>query len=88
MAISKNYVDDSEDVIWKYNFAFLQTYFYYSKPFENKMKKMKICHQKCMLSTQLQNKSFHALNFERSKLNNPRVKRAKLPFSILKYANL
>ena len=60
---------------------------------EMKIKKLKICRQVLTLSTQLQNKSFQVVERTRTtakctKMKNARAKHAKLPFFIVKYANL
>ena len=55
--------------------------------------KLKICHHMLTSSTQLQNRSFHAVERTRTstkcqKMKNARAKRAKILFFIVKYANL
>ena len=53
--------------------------------------KLNISHHMLMSSTQLQNKSFHVVERTSSKcqkMKNARVKRAKILFFIVKYANL
>ena len=54
---------------------------------------LNICHHMLKSSTQLQNKSFHVVERTRTsskcqKVKNARAKRAKILFSIVKYANL
>ena len=55
--------------------------------------KLNICHHMLTLFTQLQNMSFHVVERTRTpskcqKMRNARAKRAKIPFFIVKYANL
>ena len=59
----------------------------------HKKTKLNICHHMLTLSTQLQNRSFHVIERTRTpskcqKMKNARPKRAKILFSIVKYANL
>ena len=59
----------------------------------NKKTKLNICHHVLTSSTQLQNRSFHVVERTRTskkcqKMKNARAKRAKILFSIVKYANL
>ena len=65
-SLRKHDVDGSENVIWKCNFAFLQSFLNYSKSlrlqnvfFREKKTKLNICHHMVTSSTQLQNRSFH-----------------------------
>ena len=58
-----------------------------------KKTKLNICHHMLTSSTQLQNRSFHVVEGTRTsskcqKMKNARAKRAKILFSIVKYANL
>ena len=58
-----------------------------------KKTKLNICHHMLTSSTQLQNRSFHVEERTRTstkcqKMKNTRAKRAKILFSIVKYANL
>ena len=58
----------------------------------HKKTKLNICHHMLTSSTQLQNKSFHALERTRTsskcqKMENARAKRAKVLLFIIKYAN-
>ena len=55
--------------------------------------KLNICHHMLASSTQLQNKSSHAVERTRTstkyqKMKNARAKRAKILFFVVKYANL
>ena len=59
----------------------------------HKKTKLNICHHVLTSSTQLQNRSFHVVERTRTsskcqKMKNTRAKRAKILFSIVKYANL
>ena len=59
----------------------------------HKKTKLNNCHHMLPSSTQLQNRSFHVVERTRmsskcQKLKNARAKRAKILFSIVKYANL
>ena len=59
----------------------------------HKKTKLNICHHMLTSSTQLQNRSFHVVERTRAsskcqKVKNARAKRAKILFSIVKYANL
>ena len=58
----------------------------------HKKTKLNICHHMLTSSTQLQNRSFHVVERTRTsskcqKMKNARAKRAKILFSIVKYAN-
>ena len=59
----------------------------------HKKTKLNICHHMLTSSTQLQKRSFHVIERTRTsskcqKIKNARVKRAKILFFIVKYANL
>ena len=59
----------------------------------HKKTKLNICHHMLTSSTQLQNRSFHAVERTRTstkcqKMKSARAKRAKILFFIVKYANL
>ena len=59
----------------------------------HKKTKLNICHHMLTSSIQLQNRSFHVVGRTRTsskcqKMKNARAKRAKILFSIVKYANL
>ena len=59
----------------------------------HKQTKLNICHHMLTSSTQLQTRSFHVVERTRTsskcqKMKNARAKRAKILFSIVKYANL
>ena len=59
----------------------------------HKKTKLNICHHMLTSSIQLQNRSFHVVERTRTsskcqKMKNARAKRAKILFSIVKYANL
>ena len=59
----------------------------------HKKSKLNICHHILTSSTQLQNRSFHVVERTRTsskcqKMKNTLAKRAKIPFFIVKYANL
>ena len=59
----------------------------------HKQTKLDICHDMLTSSTQLQNRAFHVVERTRTsskcqKRKNARAKRAKILFSIVKYANL
>ena len=59
----------------------------------HKWTKLNICHPMLTSSTHLKNRSFHVVERTRTsskcqKMKNARAKRAKIMFSILKYANL
>ena len=65
----------------------------WNKRLGNKKTKLNICHYVLTSSTQLQNMSFHVVERTRTssncqKMKNARAKRAKILFSIVKYANL
>ena len=65
----------------------------WNKHLEHKKTKLNICHHMLTSSTQLQNRSFHVLERTRTsskcqKMKYARAKRAKILFSIVKYANL
>ena len=65
----------------------------WNKRLGHKWIKLNICHHMLMSSTQLQNRSSHVLERTRTsskcqKMKNARAKRAKILFSIDKYANL
>ena len=110
--LSKCNVDDCQNVIWKSNFAFLQSSLNcfqaiilakcvltilelnLRQQFRDEKKNLKICWQvltSCFI--QLQNTSFHGVDWTRTavkwpKMKNARAKRAELLFFIVKYANL
>ena len=59
----------------------------------NRNQRLNICHHMLTSSTQLQKRSFHVIERTRTsskcqKMKNARAKRAKILFSIVKYANL
>ena len=103
-SLSKHDVDGSESVIWKCNFAFLQSFFTYFKVIILEKCVQAILeigpsawdirgHLMLTSSTQLQNRSFHGVERTRNsskwqKMKNARAKRAKILFFIVKYANL
>ena len=65
----------------------------WNKRLRHKKTKLNICHHMLTSSTQLQNGSFHVVERTRTsskcqKMKNVRAKRAKIVFSIVKYANL
>ena len=65
----------------------------WNKRLGHKKTKLNICHHMLTSSTQLQNRSFHVVERTRTsskcqKMKNARAKRAKILFSIVKYANL
>ena len=65
----------------------------WNKRLGHKKTKLSICHHMLTSSTQLQNRSFHVVERTRTsskcqKMKNARAKRAKILFSIVKYANL
>ena len=65
----------------------------WNQRFGHKKTKLNICHHMLTSSTQLQNRSFHVVERTRTsskcqKMKNARAKRAKIPFFIVKYANL
>ena len=65
----------------------------WNKPLGHKKTKLNICHHMLTSSTQLQNRSFHVVERTRTsskcqKMIYARAKRAKILFSIVKYANL
>ena len=65
----------------------------WSKRLGPKKTKLNICHHMLTSSTQLHNRSFHVVERTRTsskcqKVKNARAKRAKILFSIVKYANL
>ena len=64
-----------------------------NKRLGHKKTKLNICHHMLTSSTQLQNRSFHVVERTRTsskcqKMKYARAKRAKILFSIVKYANL
>ena len=65
----------------------------WNKRLGHKKTKLNICHHMLTSSTQLQNRSFHVVERTRTsskcqKMKYARAKRAKILFSIVKYANL
>ena len=65
----------------------------WNKRLGHKKTKFNICHHMLTSSTQLQNRSFHVIERTRTsskcqKMKYARAKRAKILFSIVKYANL
>ena len=65
----------------------------WNKRLGHKKTKLNICHHMLTSSIQLQNRSFHVVERTRTsskcqKMKNARAKRAKILFSIVKYANL
>ena len=65
----------------------------WNKRLGRKKTKLNICHHMLTSSTQLQNRSFHVVERTRTsskcqKMKYARAKRAKILFSIVKYANL
>ena len=65
----------------------------WNKRLVHKKTKLNICHHMLTSSTQLQNRSFHVVERTRTsskcqKMKYARAKRAKILFSIVKYANL
>ena len=65
----------------------------WNKRLGHKKTKLNICHHMLTSSTQLQNRSFHVVERTKTvskcqKMKNARAKRAKILFSIVKYANL
>ena len=65
----------------------------WNKRLRHKKTKLNICHHMLTSYTQLQNGSFHVVERTRTsskcqKMKNVRAKRAKIVFSIVKYANL
>ena len=65
----------------------------WNKRLGHKKTKLNICHHMLTSSTQLQNRSFHVVERTRTsskcqKMKYARAKRAKVLFSIVKYANL
>ena len=65
----------------------------WNKRLEHKKTKLNICHHMLTSSTQLQNRSFHVVERTRTstkcqKMKYARAKRAKILFSIVRYANL
>ena len=65
----------------------------WNKRLGHKKTKFNICHHMLTSSTQLQNRSFHVVERTRTstkcqKMKYARAKRAKILFSIVKYANL
>ena len=109
-SLSKHNVDRSENVIWKCNFAVLQSFFNnllkvimlekcvltilelnWNQCLGHKKTKTNICHH--MPSTQLQNRSFHVVEWTRTsskcqKMKYVCAKCAKIMFFIVKYVNL
>ena len=64
----------------------------WNKRLGHKKTKLNICHHMLTSSTQLQNRPFHVVERTRTsskcqKMKNARAKRAKILFSIVKYAN-
>ena len=65
----------------------------WNKRLGHKKTKLNICHHMLTSSTQLQNRSFHVIERTRTsskcqQMKYARAKRAKILFSIVKYANL
>ena len=65
----------------------------WNKRLGHKKTKLNICHHMLTSSTQLQNRSFHVVertstSSKCQKMKSARAKRAKILFSIVKYANL
>ena len=65
----------------------------WNKRLGHKKTKLNICHHMLTSSAQLQNRSFHVVERTRTsskcqKMKSARAKRAKILFSIVKYANL
>ena len=107
-SLNKQHVDGSENIIWKCNFAFLQSIFQshyawkcvltilelnWNQRWGHKKTKLNICHHMLTSSTQLQNRSFHVVEWTTTsskcqKMKKARAKLVKILFFIVKYANL